>query len=275
MTLPRLPKPILIAAGVLVGLLLLALVVGLLRPAGPSAPDAAPTTPAPTIPQQYPSAGTSLPTAPPAGPRAAAAPSASVPAAPAWPARYPPSTPVERGAVETVELAPDAFTPKYSTLTRRTIGGAVTSIDGAAARQNAALTDVQGVRVTRSGLIRVEAESEYTITLGLDAPGRLWTSRGECTAALNGVPIIRLSGTQELVPNSGVLAAGLHELTFGCSLMTGKWVATVSLREAQAERPSVAALYLPEEIIEPAEAPPQPAQAEADPIEADETSPGT
>jgi hypothetical protein len=254
------PKPLVIAGGVLILAFLGALVLGVSQRPEPAPVEApAASVAAPPAPQQPAHSGsTPLPTAqqmpaPSASESAPSTPSATGAADLAGALRPPAffldsteAAAMHSGHMETVKLNSDPFSSSvYSTiLARESRSGSQSTLDGPAARSAANLPDVDGVQVSKRGYIRIDVAGAHDLMLQSASAQSSWLSHAECVVLLGGVSVTRTAPAR-ISAATVSLAAGWHELELTCTRMTGVWQSTLAIRAPGAEAPQIQALSIP------------------------------
>lgn len=241
--LQKVPKPILIAGAALVGLVALAGLIGGNRPK----PQPAEATPA------QPAAAQEVPTPTPAA-DAAPAPSTSASTATAAPvaAGMPPALPLaaatQPGALEVVDKLPKDGQP-FELARRQLDAQALGIVATAGTRESVggagwSTEDGAGMRVTRSGLIRVDAAGPVAFMLSR-GDNRYAT---ECAVAVGDRGNVVMQGSAAEQAASVELLPGWHRVWVSASLWrSGDATCTLATKPAGQAAPAIADLHVPAE----------------------------
>jgi hypothetical protein len=263
MNLQTIPRPLIITAAVLGVALVIALVVGITRPApppvaipaaqAPAPTPAAPAAEAPPMPMPTPSRSQSAPA--PASDGGTGGLGAAL-RPPAIDFDAPEATEMRSGHIETVQLNsdPDSRSGSYVTvLHRESRSGSQSTLDGPAARAAASIPDSDGVSVAKRGYAKIEKAGEYAALMQSEANRGAVAMRAQCVASIGGVAITRAAPGRVATANIA-LAPGWHEVELQCARLKGTWTATFALRAPGAEAPEVLAFTIPQKASSEAEA---------------------
>lgn len=248
------PRPLLYLTSALVALFLLALLIGITRPASaPTAPDAV-AIPAALPPSTAAAEAIPSPSATPAMPPPSAASSATSdvstrladalrPAA--FDIESPEGSAMRPEHLKVVKLNSDPRRDEsqyVTVLARESATSSQSIIDGPASRAEANVKDTDGVQISKHGYILVDQAGSHDLML--QVVSTYTPPWAECYASIGGASVAR-AGARGVATSTVSLAAGWHEFELTCSRFTGTWQATFAIRAPGATSPQIQSLSRP------------------------------